>query len=146
MRSALFLLAGILLGVAGYAAYRGDFPSQRPAPQVAAEQVAEQPKEKLPAVSAPAPAPLPQLPISLTFHENRKGRGYIVQVHNTSQKHLAVLVELKNLTLNQEITAPVQLAPGELREIGQAQGWTFVSGETVSVRQEGYRLTSLTIP
>jgi hypothetical protein len=86
------------------------------------------------------------LPISLTFHENRKGRGYIVQVHNTSQKHLAVLVELENPTLDQDVSAPVQLAPGELREIGQAQGWTFVSGETITVRQEGYRPTSLTIP
>jgi hypothetical protein len=141
MRSALLLLAGIVVGVAGYAAYRGDFASQGIAPQLAAEKPSEKPT---PAVSAPAP--LPELPVSLTFQENRTGRGYVVQVHNTSQKHLAVLIELKNPTFEQETTASLQLGPGELREIGEAQGWTFVSGETISVRQEGYQAASLTIP
>src|SRR5262245_14287015 len=115
MRSVLLLLAGLLVGAAGYAAYRGDLNWQRPATEPAA------------GVSAPGPASLPELPISLSYHENPKGRGYVVQVHNTSQKHLAVLVDLRNTTFNQELTAPVQLAPGELREIGEAQGWTFAS-------------------
>jgi hypothetical protein len=57
-----------------------------------------------------------------------------------------VLVDLKNPTLEQEVTELLQLGPGELREIGEAQGWTFVSGETVSVRQDGYQAASLTIP
>lgn len=142
MRSALCLLAGVLLGVAGHAVHRGDLPWQRPAPQVTAEPAVEEPQ----AQPAPAEALLPELPISLSFHEDAKGRGYIVQFHNTSQKHRAVLVELKNPTLDSYRAAPVQLAAGELREIGEAQDWTLVSGDTITVREDGHSPRSLTIP
>jgi hypothetical protein len=142
MRSALWLLAGVLLGFAGHAAYRGDLPWQRPAPQVTAELAVEQPKPQ----PAPVEVLLPELPISLSFHEGAKGRRYIVQFRNTSQKHRAVLVELKNPTLDNYRVAPVQLAPGELREIGEAQGWALVSGETITVREDGHSPRSLTIP
>jgi hypothetical protein len=133
MKSALLLLAGIVLGAVGYATYRGDFGWERPS--VSLEESAERSDEAL-----------PELPISLAYRENRSGRGYIVQVHNTSQKHLAVLVELDNPTLDQQSSVPLQLAPGEIQEIGEAQGWTFVSGESIRVRQEGYKPATLTIP
>lgn len=141
MRSALCLLAGVLLGGAGHAAYRGDLPWQGAAPRVTAEPAVEESK----AQPAPADVLLPELPISLSFQEDAKGRGYIVQFHNTSQKDRTVLVELKNPTLNNYRAAPVQLAPGELREISEAQGWTLVSGETITVREEGHSPRSLTI-
>jgi hypothetical protein len=143
MRTALWLLAGVLLGVAGHAAYRGDLPWQRHAPpQVTAEPAPEQPK----AQPAPAAALLPESPISLAIRENAKGHGSIVQFHNTSPKQRAVLVELKNPRRNNYRAAPVQLAPGELREIGEAQGWVFASGETITVREDGHSPRSLTIP
>ena len=142
MRSAPWLLAGVLLGVAGHSAYRGDLPWQRPAPQVTAEPAAEQPK----AQPVPAAALLPELPIDLAIRENAMGRGSIVQFHNTSQTRRAVLVELKNPRRNHYRAAPVQLAPGELREIGEAQGWIFASGETITVREDGHSPRSLTIP
>jgi hypothetical protein len=145
MRSALLLLTGILLGVTGYAAYRGDLGWLRPDSQPAAEKPDEQLKA-MPSASRSFPSQLPDLPISLAFHENRSGRGYIVQVHNTSQRHLAVLVELRNATLNEYRAAPLELDPGELREIGQAQGWSIASGETINIRQDGYRPSSLTVP
>ena len=142
MRSSLWLLAGVLLGVAGHAAYRGDLPWQRPAPRVTAEPAAEQPE----AQPAPVAALLPELPISLAIREDARGRGSIVQFHNTSQKQRAVLVELKNPKRNHYRAAPVQLDPGELREIGEDQGWMFASGETITVREDGHSPRSLTIP
>jgi hypothetical protein len=141
MRSALWLLAGALLGVAGHAAFRGDLPWQHPAPQAPAEPGVGQPE----AQPAPVAALLPELPVSLSFHESAKGRGYIVQFHNTSQKSRTVLVELKNPTLDYYRAAPVQLAPGELREIGEAQDWTLVSGDMITIREDGHSPRSLTI-
>jgi hypothetical protein len=140
MRSALWLLAGALLGVGGHAAYRGGLPW--PASQVTAEPADDQPN----AQPAPAAALLPEPPISLSFHEGAQERGYVVQFHNTSQKPLAVLVELKNPTLDHYRAASVELAPGELREIGEAQGWTIASGEMITVREDGHSPRSLTIP
>ena len=144
----LSLAVGIAVGIVGYAGYRGDIRWQSPA------DTAEEAKEAPAPVAAAPPRQatptktkaLPKLPISLSHYENRQGRGYIVQIHNESQKHMAVLIELENPTLEQEQNAAVQLAPGEVREIGQAQGWIFVSGETVRVKQKGYQTASLTIP
>lgn len=145
---ALALISGIALGIVGYAAYRGDLRWTPPAEaELAAREAQPEVAAAPPKQAAPAkPSPLPKLPVSLNHYENRRGRGYIVQIHNQSQKHLAVLIELENPTLEQEQNAAVQLAPGEIREIGEAQGWTFVSGETIRVRQKGYQTASLTIP
>lgn len=142
----IFLVMGVLVGAGGYAAYRGDLGSGRAVEEVPGAQAA-QPLPESPSEEARAePEELPKLPISSNYYENRRGRGYVVQVHNQFQKHLAVLVELENPTLEQEHEGSLQLGPGEMREIGEAQGWTFVSGETIRVKQDGYEDASLTIP
>ena len=122
-----FILGGAV-GIGGYALYRGDLQWQ---PETASAPATEKPAQtaKAPAPKPPAPKPavkeeLPDLPISLNYYENRKGRGYIVQIHNESQKHLAVLVEFENPTLDQERSGALNLAPGEVQEVGAAQGWT----------------------
>jgi hypothetical protein len=81
---------------------------------------------------------LPEIPVVLSYPNNPKGRGYIVQLHNTSQKHMVFAVELGNATLGQKHSGPLELAPGEMREIGAAQGWTFFSGETIRLAHQGY--------
>jgi hypothetical protein len=94
----------------------------------------------------PAPASLPEIPISLNYVEARSGRGYVVQFHNQSQKHLAVLVELENKTLNQKKSGPLQLAPGQMVEIGGTTEWTFVSGETVTLKLDGHQTKTFQVP
>jgi hypothetical protein len=89
---------------------------------------------------------LHEIPISLNYVEARTGRGYVVQFHNQSQKHLAVMVELKNKTVNQRKSGPLQFAPGQLVEIGGTPDWTFVSGETVTLKLDGYRTKTFQIP
>jgi hypothetical protein len=41
------------------------------------------PQVSIPGLRKKRSTSLPKLPVPLTFHENRSGRGYIVQVHNT---------------------------------------------------------------
>ena len=144
MRSALLAIAGIVIGAAGYAAYRGDLGWQRQGSRHAADHAAEkqEPRENVTALGSL----LPEQPLSLTYRENPHGRGYIAEIHNTSPKQLAVLVELKNPALRQVRAARLELAPGELREIGQAQGWNLASGETIRIRQDGFRPISLKMP
>lgn len=138
MRSALLAIACIVIGATGYAAYRGDLGWQRQGSRPAAEK--REPRDNVTALGSL----LPEQPVSLTYRESRQGRGYIAQIHNTSPKPLAILVELKSP--RQIRAAQLELAPGELREIGQAQGWALASGETIRVRQDGFRPLSLTMP
>jgi hypothetical protein len=41
------------------------------------------PEAPIPALKKKRSTSLPKPSVPLTFHENRSGRGYIVQVHNT---------------------------------------------------------------
>jgi hypothetical protein len=142
------LVAGVVLGVLGYAGYRGDIQWTDSEAKTAAEPTPR--PVAAPAYSGKASTPkaaaLPELPISLNHYENRLGRGYVVQIHNQSQKHMAVIIELENPTLEQERSGSLQLAPGEVKEIGAAQGWIFVSGETIRIKHKGYQTASLNIP
>jgi hypothetical protein len=79
------VLVGILLGVVGYAAFRGDLAWTSPVPRLVTEHAAEFPKAAPAAPPDPAPAPLPELPISLSFHETRKGRGCVVRIRSTNR-------------------------------------------------------------
>jgi hypothetical protein len=133
---ALALVVGIAVGALGYAVL--DRLPRAPAPTA---QPTRPP-------AAPAERALPEVPVSLTYVDAAPygGRGYVVQFQNQSQKHLAVLVELENKTLGEKKTGSLQLAPGELVPMGEAQGWVFVSGEIVSVKLDGHRTRTLRIP
>jgi len=123
------LLVGVVVGALGYAVMdRRPSETQAESAQVSGK------------------SPLPEIPISLNYVDRGSGNGYTVQFHNQSQKHLAVLVELENKTFGQRQSLPLQLAPGQMAEIGAAQGWTFVSGEVVSVKLDGHLTRTFQIP
>jgi hypothetical protein len=125
---------GVAAGAAGYAFI------VRPTPVETAGHVVT-----TPAASTTA-EPLPEIPVSLGYVEARSGRGYLVQVHNQSQKHLAVLVEIENKTMSQKRSFPLELAPGQLVELGGTPEWIFVSGEVVTVKLDGYETKAFQIP
>lgn len=69
-----------------------------------------------------------------------------MRIHNQSRRHMEIELEMENPSLESRSSAVVQLAPSEIREIGQPQGWTFVSGETLRLKRAGYATRALTIP
>ena len=127
------MLVGIVIGAGGYAAM---FRSTTFDTTAEASQT--------PAVDA-KPV-LPEIPISVSCVEARSDRGYVVQFHNQSQKHLAVLLELENKTFDQRKSGPLQLAPGQMVEIGGTPEWTFVSGKTATMKLDGYLTKSFQAP
>lgn len=131
LQVALALLAGIAIGAAGYAV----LVTKRPAEgerSVTAERADE--------------SGLPEIPVSIGYVEAKSGRGYLVQIHNQSQKHLAVLVEIENKTMNEKRSGPLQLAPGQLVELGGTPDWIFVSEEVVTLKLDGHQIKTFQIP
>jgi hypothetical protein len=146
MQLGLAVAVGIALGAAGYALL-----SRQAQDAGSGASGGRSAREEAPVGAAAHPAEtgsvqLPEIPISLNHVEARSGRGYVVQFHNQSQKHLAVLVELENKTLSQHKSGPLQLAPGQMVELGGTPEWTFVSGETVTVRLDGHRTKVFEVP
>jgi hypothetical protein len=53
---------------------------------------------------------------------------------------------LASATLGQKKSGSLEPAPGEMREIGAAQGWTFFSDETIRLTHRGYQDKSMVRP
>jgi hypothetical protein len=74
-------------------------------------------------------------PVRLGFRESMLDPdGFVLQVHNTGDDHLACRMEAENEFLDEYTSHRFTLEPYEDIEIGILEaGWTFVSDETVEV-------------
>jgi len=88
----------------------------------------------------------PAIPIIFTYRESSVGMGYVGGFENRSGKHLAVRVNLRNETLNQEVTEYLSFSPHETKEIGWLEGWQFVSGEEIIISHSDYSDARYRIP
>jgi hypothetical protein len=74
-------------------------------------------------------------PVRLTFRESKlDSDGFVLQVHNTGDDHLACRMEAENEEKGQTTSHRFTLEPYEDIEIGILEiGWTFVHDEKVEV-------------
>ena len=89
---------------------------------------------------------LPEMPIQVTYREALMGSGLVSSFKNTSNRHLSVLVALENPSMNQSKSIRLDLAPGQVTEIGHMEGWAFSSGDKISVTHNEYRPENVSIP
>lgn len=88
----------------------------------------------------------PDLPIVVKYRESMLGKGYVVQFHNKSEKHLKLKVKFSNSTTGQIKEDVIDLKPKNFDEIGWAEGWQFASGEYINVYHADYRSGKYQIP
>ena len=97
----------------------------------------------------------PVMPLAVTFEraplsELFPDQGYIAKLANTSGRYLAVKATMENKTLQQTMTNVVELPPEKNATnpvaFGPAEGWKFVSGETLTLTHEEYQPLSVTVP
>ena len=86
------------------------------------------------------------LPIKVSYRDALLGPGYVAQFRNESPRYLAVVVTVKNPTTGQETSSRLNLPPEQTVEIGHAEGWSFVSGDTIALTHADYREWSGSIP
>ena len=88
----------------------------------------------------------PLMPIEVTYRKALLGEGLVASFHNSSQKHLAVVVILTNPTLNQTKSLRLDLSPDVTREIGHLEGWAFASGDIIEIKHNDYRTLTVKVP
>ena len=89
------------------------------------------------------PGPVSAPPISVTFRSSLLDWGNkVMQITNRSAGETLVLqVHVENKGMRQEASISKKVGPGETIELGILEmGWTFVKGETYSIRADGYGL------
>ncbi len=89
---------------------------------------------------------LPEMPILIKYREALMGAGLVGSFQNTSNRHLSVLVALENPSMNQAKNFRLDLAPGEVKEIGHLEGWVFSSGDKISITHHEYQPENVSIP
>ncbi len=88
----------------------------------------------------------PELPVTVTYRPSALGKGYVINLHNTSNKFLTVIVTIHNPTLQTGKAGHEDLRPFHGLEIGWAQGWEFTSGDLIEVRNADYRPLDVKLP
>lgn len=85
----------------------------------------------------------PVVPIEFSVRDGLVGK--VAVFHNNSTKTLSVKVVFKNPTFNQSKECDLVFEQGDTKEIGWAEGWKLVPGETVTLSSEGYRTREITM-
>lgn len=91
-------------------------------------------------------ARLPDLPITATYRRAMMGPGLVIAFSNSSNRALAVGAQFKNPTLNLERSFRVDVPPRGVKEVGHLEGWTFASGDTITITHAEYKPVIITIP
>jgi hypothetical protein len=78
------------------------------------------------------------LPVEASFRREQGDRGLTLLLTNKSARPLSLEATVRRPRLKQSKTFQLEVAPGATSELGYRQGWSFASGDTVSLIHEGY--------
>jgi hypothetical protein len=88
----------------------------------------------------------PEMPVSVSFREARVGNSMVAQIHNHADKTIKVLVEASSATTGRTKTAEFVIGGKEMEEFGWADGWPFVSGESIRIHDADYSDLKVKVP
>lgn len=90
----------------------------------------------------------PPAPLKVGFRGSALDRaGLVLQVQNTSDKHLSCRMTAVNSVQAQRVNYSFDLAPYNSTEIGVLEcGWSFKTGEGVAIQVEGHSPVSFPVP
>jgi hypothetical protein len=94
----------------------------------------------------PPPLALPSLPIDITYRESLVGEGYVAVFTNPTRKHFRIVVSMVNPTTGETKRGALDIAPLQIRELGWAEDWKFMSGDRLTVSLAGHQTLSAHIP
>ena len=82
----------------------------------------------------------------MTFCKSIGGGGLVAQYVNKLDKFLVVKASLSNKTLNQGRSVVLSIKPRGTAEHGWAEGWTYFSGEEISLYHADYETLTVVVP
>ena len=89
-------------------------------------------------------ANLPAVPVTTSYRKGFIDNGYILQVMNTSDKTISFTLTIERGAQKKEM--PLTLDGKLGKNIGESEGWAFVSGDKFTVAMPDHKPWSGTIP
>ena len=86
------------------------------------------------------------MPISVTFRRAALDTSLVAQLRNNSGSTMKIVVQVESRTTGQSKQAELVVGSTEMTEVGWAEGWRFVSGETMRIHHADYKDLVVTVP
>lgn len=88
----------------------------------------------------------PELPVAVSFRNAVLDKSLVAQFHNNSDTTMKVVVEMSSRTTDQSKKAELVIGGKAMTEVGWAEGWRFVSGESIRIHHSDYRDVKIKVP
>jgi hypothetical protein len=115
-----------------------DAEAQIAAERNEAKRIATQANTQLDALAKEAnakiqAASLPEVPVAVSFRKAMLGSGSVAAIKNTSAQPVAVTITTARPSDNQQRRFQMVIDGQQFKEIGHAEGWSFVRGDVLQV-------------
>lgn len=87
-----------------------------------------------------------ELPIEVNYRDAVFGEGLVAAFTNSTSQHLRISVIVENTTLGTRRTFDYVIAPNSVKEIGHLEGWSFASGDRISLYNDKFAAKELVVP
>ncbi len=87
----------------------------------------------------------PDLPIAVGFRQAMMGPGLVARFANKSDRHLSIVARFNNPTTGDSKAFRLDLAPNVMSDFGHMEGWTFASGDTITLEHNDYSPISVNV-
>lgn len=88
----------------------------------------------------------PEVDVLVSFRKALLSNGNVAGVKNTSGNAVAVTVEISRPSSGAKRVYELTIDPGQTTEIGEREGWAFISGDKIQISQAEHRALIFTSP
>ena len=88
----------------------------------------------------------PAMPITVHFRTSFLGRGIVAVIQNTSDRHLTVVMNLRNPTLARLRRFTLEIPPHGSEDFGHLEGWQFASGDELVLFHNDFSALRVMVP
>ena len=86
------------------------------------------------------------LPVTVSFRAAALQQGLVAEIRNSSSEPLKIGFTLHSAGSGTAKQGELFLPPNGMTEIGWMEGWRFVPGETVTLKNSNYRTLTFVVP
>ena len=88
----------------------------------------------------------PEIPVRVSFRKALLNSGNVAGFSNISNQTIAISASIGRPSSNQTLSIDLTIDPGQKKEVGELEGWAFISGDTITIQQPDHKSLSIRAP
>lgn len=91
-------------------------------------------------------ASLKEVQVTVSFRKALISSGQVAMIRSNAGQSIAITAVIARPSSNQSTSREIALDPNQTVEIGQREGWAFVSGDVIRIEQPQHKALSFAAP